>query len=65
MLTSLKIKSGYNTENHDLANDFFNKVLSEAVEYKRVSGYFNSASLAYIAEGIEGQIGRASCRERV
>lgn len=56
MLTSLKIKSGYNTENHDLANDFFNKVLSEAVEYKRVSGYFNSASLAYIAEGIEGLI---------
>nr|WP_068131089.1 SNF2-related protein [Nosocomiicoccus ampullae] len=56
MLNKLDVKSGYNTADDNLANDFFNKVLREAVEYKRVAGFFNSASLAYLSEGIEGLI---------
>lgn len=53
MLSDINIKSIYSTDSDDLANDFYVPVLSEAISYKRVSGYFSSAALALFSNGIE------------
>ncbi|MCI6775406.1 DEAD/DEAH box helicase family protein [Methanobrevibacter boviskoreani] len=52
----LDLKSTYNSINDDLVDDFYNKVLSEAIEYDRVTGYFNSESLVLAAKGLKGFI---------
>ena len=40
MLSNVKFNPYYNTYENDIVNEFYNKALSEAVKYKRVSAYF-------------------------
>lgn len=47
-----KLKPTYKTSHDDLVNDFYNLVLSESVCYDRVTGFFNSTSLAIAASGL-------------
>lgn len=53
MLTNLKIKSGYSSNEVNLSEEFYNPCLSEAISYDRVAGYFSSSSLKYLSKGIE------------
>lgn len=53
MLNELSLKPIYSTDSDNLANDFYIPLLSEAVCYKRVSGYFSSGALSLFASGIE------------
>ncbi|MCM3758513.1 SNF2-related protein [Sporosarcina aquimarina] len=53
MLNELALKPVYSTERDDIANAFYVPVLSESVDYKRVSGYFSSAALSLFSKGIE------------
>ncbi len=48
-----EISPSYNSANSDIVNDFYNKVLSESIHYDRISGFFNSTSLAVAAKGID------------
>ena len=47
-----ELKPRYNSANSDIVNDFYNKVLAQSVRYDRISGFFNSKSLAIAAKGI-------------
>lgn len=47
-----KLKVTYNSANEDIVNEFYNPVLSHAVRYDRISGFFSSTSLAIAARGI-------------
>ncbi len=47
-----KIKSTYKSSENNLVNDFYNIVLSESVKYDRITGFFNSSSLAIAARGL-------------
>lgn len=46
------IQPSYKTIHEDLVHDFYDKVLSEAIRYDRISGFFNSNSLAVAASGM-------------
>jgi len=48
----LSLKVSYDSDEDDVLNDFYIPVLSEAVEYHRLVGYFSSSILALAAEGI-------------
>ncbi len=48
-----EISPSYNSANSDIVNEFYNKVLSESNRYDRISGFFNSTSLAVAARGID------------
>ena len=48
-----KLRPSYNSANDDIVNDFYNLALSEAIKYDRISGFFNSTSLAIAARGID------------
>lgn len=50
----VEIKSSYETGLDNLAEDFYIPVLSNAVRYDRIAGFFSSSSLAVAAEGIVG-----------
>lgn len=52
----LDIKASYETLNEDPVQDFYIPVLSEAISYDRIAGYFSSTSLALAARGIAGLI---------
>jgi superfamily II DNA or RNA helicase len=52
----LDVLLSYNSSIHDILNEFYIKVLSEAVSYKRIAGFFSSTSLAVSARGISGLI---------
>lgn len=52
MLKNVDIKFKYDSDKDDLVNDFYIPVLSNSVEYYRMSGYFSSSSLAISARGI-------------
>lgn len=43
----------YNSSKNNLVKDFYNPVLSEAIKYDRVTGYFSSNSLALAAKGLK------------
>ena len=47
-----QIKHFYNSTSDNLVDDFYNVVLSQAVRYDRLSGFFKSDSLAIAARGI-------------
>lgn len=47
------LKISYNSANENIINDFYNTVLSKSVKYDRISGYFNSTSLAIAAYGMD------------
>ena len=55
-LKDINIKIKYDSDEDDLLNDFYIPVLSEANEYYRLSGFFNSTSLAVSACGFENFI---------
>lgn len=50
----IDIKSSYETGIDNLVEDFYIPVLSNAVKYDRIAGFFSSSSLAVAAEGIVG-----------
>lgn len=56
MLSNVKFNPYYNTYENDIVNEFYNKALSEAVKYKRVSAYFSAKSLSYYSRGISNLI---------
>lgn len=47
------LKPSYNSANDDILEDFYNIVLSQSKRYDRISGFFNSTSLAIAARGID------------
>lgn len=56
-LKTLPLKDSYSTGlGDDVVNDFYVPILSCAIEYNRISGYFSSKSLAITAAGINGLI---------
>lgn len=48
----LDIRSNYDSENHDMLNEFYIPVLTEARKYDRLAGFFSSSALAVAARGI-------------
>ena len=55
-LNDLDIKIKYDSDEDDLLNDFYIPALSESIRYYRLSGFFNSSSLAVAAAGLENFI---------
>jgi superfamily II DNA or RNA helicase len=51
-LKDLNLKRSYSSEEDDLLNDFYLKVLSEAQTYRRIAGYFSSSIFSLISDGI-------------
>lgn len=49
----LNLHSSYSSARSNLVKDFYVPVLSEAVKYDRVTGFFNSYSLALVARGLK------------
>ena len=49
----LHLRSSYNSARNDPVADFYVPVLKEAKTYDRIVGYFNSYSLALIADGLK------------
>lgn len=49
---SLDIKTSYESGIGDIVQDFYEPVLSEAILYDRISGFFTSTSLAVAARGM-------------
>lgn len=47
-----ELEFSYNSADDDIVREFYNRVLSEAVRYDRISGFFNSTSLAVAAYGM-------------
>lgn len=56
MFNQLTLQPSYYSTSSDIARDFYNPVLSLAVSYDRVSGYFSSKALAAYAKGLSGLI---------
>lgn len=54
----LKLQMSYETTESktQLLDEFYNPVLSEAVKYYRIAGFFSSTALAVAAKGIEGLV---------
>jgi superfamily II DNA or RNA helicase len=48
----LDLKPAYDSDEDDVLNDFYIPVLSEAVRYRRLAGFFSSTALAVAARGI-------------
>ena len=46
----------YDTENNDIASEFYNKVFEITHEYKRAVAYFDSASLMIILDGVRSLV---------
>ncbi|MBE6500210.1 MAG: DEAD/DEAH box helicase [Methanobrevibacter thaueri] len=55
-LNKVNIKIKYDSDEDNLLDDFYIPVLSESTEYYRLSGFFNSSSLAVSACGLENFI---------
>ena len=49
----LDLQSSYNSARNDPVEDFYIPVLKEAKTYDRIVGYFNSYSLALVADGLK------------
>ena len=56
MFRNLNIKPSYYTDEGNIAQDFYNPVLSHSIQYNRVSGYFSAKALAAYSQGIQGLI---------
>ncbi|MGL4361750.1 MAG: DEAD/DEAH box helicase family protein, partial [Cellulosilyticaceae bacterium] len=52
----LKLKSSYDTGEDDVVEAFYIPVLSKAISYDRIAGYFTSSSLAISARGLQYMI---------
>lgn len=51
-LRLVSIADRYRSNTHDVADDFYNPCLQQAVRYDRAVGYFTSGSLAIASQGI-------------
>lgn len=51
---NLKLKQSYSSYEDDILHDFYIPVLSEAVKYDRIAGFFSSSSLSLTARGVSG-----------
>ncbi|WP_456276488.1 SNF2-related protein [Bacillus sp. AK128] len=58
MFNQLTLQPSYytKTDNSDIVEEFYNPVLSVAIQYDRVSAYFSSKALAAYAKGLSGLI---------
>ncbi len=56
LLTDLNLKSSYESGTDNLVEDFYVPVLSCAVTYDRIAGFFSSSSLAVASKGIANLI---------
>ena len=52
----LDLNHSYKSSKNNLIKEFYNPVLSEAVDYNRTTGFFNSHSLALAAKGLKNFI---------
>ena len=52
----LDLLPSYKSSKDNLIEDFYGPVLSEAVNYNRVTGFFSSNSLALAAKGLKNFI---------
>lgn len=52
-LINKKFKSKYDSYKDDVISEFYNEALSEAIQYDRVSAYFDSKILALYSTGLE------------
>lgn len=48
-----ELKPSYNSMKDNVSEDFYNRTLSEAIGYKRVSGYFSCKALSFYSEGLD------------
>lgn len=55
----------YSTQKNDLVNDFYVPVISRAVNYDRVSGFFSSSSLSVVARGLSKFLKNKDARMRM
>ena len=53
MFSDLDLKSTYSTYDCDIAEQFYNPVLSQATNYDRATAYFSAKALASYAKGLE------------
>ena len=53
----LQIRSCYESSDGDIIEDFYIPVLSNAIQYDRIAGFFSSSALAVAARGIGSFIG--------
>ena len=53
---NLNLKPAYDSDDDDILNDFYIPVLSEAIRYNRLAGFFSSTVLAVAARGIQNFI---------
>jgi len=51
-LRDISLKSSYDSDQDDIVNDFYIKVLNEATNYDRIAGFFSSSSFYVSARGI-------------
>lgn len=56
MLPDVRLKDHYSSDEDDIVNDFYNPVLSKAVAYDRITGYFSPSVFAIAARGFSGLI---------
>jgi len=56
-LRDLSLKRAYSSDTDEIVREFYIPVLQASVEYRRLAGFFSSASLAVAARGILGLIG--------
>lgn len=55
-LKGVALKRAYSSDTDDIVRDFYVPVLQESTHYRRLAGFFTSASLAVAARGIVGFI---------
>lgn len=53
---NLNLNSSYNSARNNLVDEFYIPVLTESIKYDRITGFFNSSSLALAARGLKNFI---------
>ena len=53
MFSELNLKPVYNSDDNNIAEEFYSPVLSRAVSFDRMSGYFSAKALSLYSEGLE------------
>lgn len=56
LLTEIPIKKAYSSDDSDILNDFYIPALECSCDYKRLTGYFSSKSLAISLRGLKGLV---------
>lgn len=64
MFKDLKLRSVYTSGEGNIAKDFYNPVLKQAVKFDRTSAYFSAKALAKYSEGLEF-FGNKGCKYRL